>query len=108
MPVVTLTLKQKVRMVTPSASVPYRVEARDDHGFTRLGLEVAISSGDEPKKDMIAFEGLPPRQGQIVREEVLELEPLHLEPGMKVTLTAEGADNDGLGGPKKARSASEV
>ncbi len=108
-PQVVLTLLQKTRLVTPAAEVPYRVEAKDDHGFSRLGLETAITgAGEEDRKEMRAFEGIPAREPKIARDETLALEPLGLEEGMKVTLTAEGADNDGLAGPKVARSASEV
>ncbi len=108
-PQVVLTLLQKTRLVTPAAEVPYRVEAKDDHGFSRLGLETDIAgAGEEDRKEMKAFEGIPAREPKIARDETLALEPLELEPGMKVTLTAEGADNDGLAGPKVARSASEV
>jgi hypothetical protein len=109
MPKIVLTLKQKARIVTPAASVPYRVEAKDDHGFSRLGLETVLSAGaDAPQKDLAGFQGLPQREPEITRDEVLDLGTFDLEPGMRVTLTVEGADNDGIAGPKTARSNSEV
>ncbi len=108
-PKITLALKQKARVVTPVGAVGYKVEAKDDHGFSRLALETAVaSSAGDPRIEKSAFVGIPPRQAEVVREGLLELEPLGLEPGMRLTLTAEGADDDGLAGPKPARSNSEI
>jgi hypothetical protein len=108
-PKITLALKQKARVVTPAGSVAYKVEARDDHGFSKLGLETSVgSSAPEPRLEKTTFEGIPAHQGEVTREGMLDLQPLQLEPGMRLTLTAEGADDDGLAGPKAARSNSEL
>ena len=108
-PRVTLTLKQKARLVTANGSIPYRIDGRDDHGFSRLGLEVELpTQSDADEKRVIPVENLTPRTSELVREGVLDLAPLKLEPGTRIRLTAEGADNDALNGPKVARSGTET
>ena len=125
-PAISFDLPAESRFMTPSGKLPYRIEARDDHGFSALTLEMTklfparTASGEEPAVERFdldwteergeATEGGGDDSGGVMTtvESELDLEPMGLAPGSSVTLQAAVSDNDALTGPKTTRSQKET
>ncbi len=104
LPHVTLLQPARDAMLPPHQHVAVTAMAGDDFGLSKAELVVQPAEGVALR---IAF---PLVAGS--REAGLALEwdasPLNLEPGQTATLWVEVRDNDGVGGPKLARSESRT
>ncbi len=130
-PQVTLEIEGDNRLVTPQGKIAYRVEAADDFGLRGLELKAAKSGSAGPsgpaepagasgsgessgeaaaeRIDLSPWTAEKSEPGVRVRvERSLELAPLGLEAGTRLTLQAAATDNDEPAGFKTAYSNRET
>jgi hypothetical protein len=93
-------------MITPQATIPVRLRARDEYGLTKGNLSFRYKPGD-PKakegKDSLVIEELGKgREAEV--ETTWDIEAIKLKPGTFLNFWCEAYDNDGLRNPKMGRS----
>lgn len=111
-PVVLARAEGVGSMITPSARIPLKVRATDDHGVVELGLEydaatLAAPGTHEPARGTIALPA-PADPGPRVEEDpAWEIGPLKIEPETRLDVRVFAMDNDGIHGSKKGHAATQ-
>ena len=115
-PMISLVEPSRDLDIAAGVTVAVVAEALDDFGFTRMNLRYHRTSAFEPQEtqnDETLYQTTPLtikllEPGKGVAETLWDLTPLDLLPEDQVILFAEVWDNDGIRGPKRARSESRM
>lgn len=103
----TVQVEERLDSLSPMMRF-FRVEIKDDYGFSKLELVFQVEKGKEktgsPQRKRLSINA-----GGEVQQLVLpwNLGELNLEPGDNLTYYFEVWDNDGVHGPKSSRSPSQ-
>lgn len=100
-PTVAISKPGRDRDATPVEEL--FVEARADDDFAVRELQLVYSVNGGPEKTVALFKGAAPLQ-EVTAGHTLYLEELGVEPGDALSYYARAADNDVVGGPKRATS----
>ncbi|HEY3295530.1 MAG TPA: DUF4175 family protein [bacterium] len=111
-PLVSLVQPSQDVDIAASSKVPVTAEAMDDFGFTRMALRYYRTTTSEPteaQSDESKYKSLPLdyhliEPGKARGEMTFDLSALDLLPEDQVLIFVEAWDNDGIHGPKRARS----
>ena len=100
----TVQVEERIDSLSPLMRF-FRVELKDDYGFSRLELAFQVEKGSE-KKQALQRKKLSINTGVEEQQLVLpwNIGELNLEPGDDLTYYFEVWDNDGVHGPKSSRS----
>lgn len=101
MPTVTVSKPGRDRDATPVEEL--FVEARADDDFAVRELQLVYSVNGGPEKSIPLFKGSTPL-AEVTAGHTFYLEELGVQPGDAVSYYARAADNDAMGGPKRATS----
>ena len=111
-PLVSLTEPAQDIEIAANVKVAVAAEAVDDFGFSKMALRYyrpAVGEPDELRGDEAQFKSVPltwrlTEPGKAAADYVWDLAPLDLLPEDEVLFFVEVWDNDGVHGPKRARS----
>lgn len=93
-PAVDVRLEGIGTAITPRARLPLVGRVEDDYGISRVWSEYIIDEGDPKSSELAA----PTDRPEIEVNDALEVAPLELKPGQKLSLAAKAADNRELPG----------
>lgn len=93
-PAVDVRLEGIGTAITPRARLPLVGRVEDDYGISRVWSEYIIDEGDPKSSELAA----PTDRPEIEVNDALEVAPLELKPGQKLSLAAKAADNRDLPG----------
>jgi len=87
-----------------SKSLYFSGKISDDHGFTALKFRYQVKEGEKQLKEITKTLGLKKDQREDAFFFLWNLNEAALKPGQKLTYYFEVLDNDGVNGPKSAKS----
>ena len=100
-PIVTVPEPGRDEFVTPIDEMYIEARAEDDYGIGGVALHFSVNGGEE---QMVELYGGRQSLPEVTAGHTLYLEEYGLEPGDLITYYATAADNDGIGGTKRATS----
>ncbi|WPU94313.1 DUF4175 family protein [Mucilaginibacter sabulilitoris] len=100
-----ITVEEKSDSVSMNA-LYFNGKIQDDHGFSSLNFHYSVQNTGNNKQQKTFIKRVDAAMDQIQSDFFYfwDLKDLGINPGARVTYFFEVADNDGVNGPKKARS----